>query len=141
MSSPMGPLSAGEKVNKDLEPRREGGRRAHTGDGNDSMIRPQQQMKQTLPLMWPHFFQDYLSLLLLLKWSEHLCQSCSQSSAHICVNIICSFCRIHFTVTSVQRRRIKGKNPNASTTFCQVLIYCYCSCNIRGHTEARLFAG
>lgn len=52
-------------------------------------------------------------------------------SAHICVDIICLFCRIHFTVTSVQRRRIKGKNPNAYTTFCQVLIYCYW-CNIRG---------
>lgn len=59
------------------------------------------------------------------------------SSSHICVDIICLFCRIHFTVTSVQRRRIKGKNPNAYTTFCQVLIYCY-SCNIRGHTERRI---
>lgn len=70
------------------------------------------------------------------KRREHLCQSC----AHICVNIICLFCHIHFTVTSVQRRKIKGKTPNASTTFCQVLIYCYCSCNIRGHTEPCVFA-
>lgn len=62
--------------------------------------------------------------------------SCSRclSSGHICVDIICSFCRIHFTVTSVQQWRIKGKNPNADTTFCQVLIYRY-SYNIRGHTE------
>ena len=51
-------------------------------------------------------------------------------SAHICADITRSFCRIHFTVTSVQRRRIKGKNPNAYTTFCRVLIYCSW-CNIR----------
>lgn len=61
------------------------------------------------------------------------------SSDHICVAVICLFCCIHFTVTSVQQLRIKGKNPNAYTTFCQVLIYCYCSCNIRGRSEHDIF--
>lgn len=64
----------------------------------------------------------------------HSSVSCSRSisSGHICVDIICLFCCIHFTVTSVQQRRIKGKkkNPNAYTTLCQVLIYCY-MCNIQ----------
>lgn len=41
----------------------------------------------------------------------HSSVSCSRSisSGHICVDIICLFCCIHFTVTSVQQRRIKGK--------------------------------
>lgn len=49
------------------------------------------------------------------------------------LGITCPLCCIHFTVTSVQRRKIKAKNLNAYATFCQVLIYCY-SCSIHWQT-------